>query len=68
MLLDVFMAFLVLVGGIQFVYCVVAGNYVRLIYSTFPSDYDILHTYIHHCYRCLDYFRWAIDIQSLLLE
>ncbi|KAE8373127.1 DAD/Ost2 [Aspergillus bertholletiae] len=27
MLLDVFMAFLVLVGGIQFVYCVVAGNY-----------------------------------------
>jgi oligosaccharyltransferase complex subunit epsilon len=28
MLLDAFMAFLVLVGGIQFVYCVVAGNYV----------------------------------------
>ncbi|KAB8261910.1 DAD/Ost2 [Aspergillus pseudonomiae] len=27
MLLDVFMAFLVLVGGIQFIYCVVAGNY-----------------------------------------
>ena len=26
-LLDVFMAFLVLVGGVQFVYCVVAGNY-----------------------------------------
>ncbi|KAF7597109.1 oligosaccharyltransferase complex subunit epsilon [Aspergillus hancockii] len=26
-LLDAFMAFLVLVGGIQFVYCVVAGNY-----------------------------------------
>lgn len=28
-LLDAFMVFLVLVGGIQFVYCVVAGNYVR---------------------------------------
>ena len=27
-LIDVFMAFLVIVGGIQFVYCVVAGNYV----------------------------------------
>ncbi|KAJ5678828.1 hypothetical protein N7462_007072 [Penicillium macrosclerotiorum] len=26
-LLDAFMAFLVLVGGIQFVYCVLAGNY-----------------------------------------
>lgn len=28
-LIDVFMAFLVLVGGLQFLYCVVAGNYVR---------------------------------------
>lgn len=28
LLLDAFMAFLVLVGGIQFVYCVLAGNYV----------------------------------------
>ncbi|KAG2419408.1 hypothetical protein HFD88_004204 [Aspergillus terreus] len=27
MLLDAFMAFLVLVGGIQFVYCVLAGNF-----------------------------------------
>ncbi|EFR03120.1 OST2p [Nannizzia gypsea CBS 118893] len=27
LLLDTFMAFLVLVGGIQFVYCVLAGNY-----------------------------------------
>ncbi|CRG90257.1 oligosaccharyltransferase complex subunit epsilon [Talaromyces islandicus] len=26
-LLDAFMAYLVLVGGIQFVYCVIAGNY-----------------------------------------
>ncbi|KAI4120818.1 MAG: hypothetical protein LQ347_007022 [Umbilicaria vellea] len=26
-LIDVFMAFLVVVGGLQFVYCVVAGNY-----------------------------------------
>lgn len=28
-LIDVFMAFLVVVGGLQFVYCVIAGNYVR---------------------------------------
>lgn len=34
MLLDAFMAFLVLVGGLQFVYCVVAGNYVRLFLGT----------------------------------
>ncbi|GBF64553.1 dolichyl-diphosphooligosaccharide--protein glycosyltransferase subunit [Trichophyton mentagrophytes] len=27
LLLDIFMAFLVVVGGIQFVYCVLAGNY-----------------------------------------
>lgn len=27
-LMDVFMAFLVVVGGLQFAYCVVAGNYV----------------------------------------
>ena len=27
-LIDVFMAFLVVVGGLQFVYCVLAGNYV----------------------------------------
>ncbi|PWY95504.1 defender against death DAD protein [Aspergillus sclerotioniger CBS 115572] len=27
LLLDAFMAFLVLVGGVQFVYCVLAGNY-----------------------------------------
>jgi oligosaccharyltransferase complex subunit epsilon len=28
LLLDAFMAFLVLVGGLQFLYCVLAGNYV----------------------------------------
>ncbi len=28
-LLDVFMVFLVTVGALQFVYCVLAGNYVR---------------------------------------
>lgn len=28
-LIDVFMAFLVIVGGLQFAYCVLAGNYVR---------------------------------------
>lgn len=28
-LIDVFMGFLVVVGVVQFLYCVVAGNYVR---------------------------------------
>jgi oligosaccharyltransferase complex subunit epsilon len=31
-LIDVFMAFLVVVGGLQFLYCVIAGNYVRIYY------------------------------------
>ena len=30
-LIDVFMGFLVVVGGLQFLYCVIAGNYVRVI-------------------------------------
>lgn len=38
-LLDAFMVFLVLVGGIQFVYCVVAGNYVRSIITIPPLLY-----------------------------
>ena len=33
-LIDVFMAFLVVVGGLQFVYCVLVGNYVRLFSSS----------------------------------
>ncbi|KAI1166956.1 defender against death DAD protein [Nemania serpens] len=28
-LIDAFMAFLIIVGGLQFAYCVLAGNYVR---------------------------------------
>jgi hypothetical protein len=28
-LIDVFMAFLVVVGALQFLYCILAGNYVR---------------------------------------
>lgn len=31
-LLDTFMAFLVLVGALQFVYCVLVGNYVSLVF------------------------------------
>lgn len=31
-LLDAFMAFLVAVGALQFAYCVLAGNYVRLMF------------------------------------
>ena len=34
-LLDAFMAFLVIVGAVQFVYCVVAGNYVRTLPNGF---------------------------------
>jgi oligosaccharyltransferase complex subunit epsilon len=34
-LLDAFMAFLIVVGVLQFVYCVIAGNFVRL--SSSPS-------------------------------
>ena len=33
-LLDVFLVFLLIVGAIQFVYCVLAGNFVRLASST----------------------------------
>ena len=33
-LLDAFMAFLVAVGALQFLYCVIAGNYVRLLLHT----------------------------------
>lgn len=29
-LIDVFLAFLAVVGALQFVYCILAGNYVRL--------------------------------------
>lgn len=29
-LIDVFLAFIAVVGALQFVYCVLAGNYVRL--------------------------------------
>lgn len=36
-LLDAFMAYLVLVGGIQFVYCVIAGNYVGIL-SEFKKE------------------------------
>ena len=36
-LLDVFMAFLVTVGALQFVYCVVAGNYVRRYTTRFAA-------------------------------
>ena len=38
-LIDVFMAFLVVVGVVQFVYCVLAGNYVCL------GDFSLLYFY-----------------------
>lgn len=36
-LIDAFMAFLVLVGVLQFVYCVLVGNYVSQELSCSPS-------------------------------
>lgn len=38
-LIDVFMAFLVTLGAIQFVYCVLAGNYVCLCFPLLSSFY-----------------------------
>lgn len=32
-LIDAFLGFLVVVGGLQFVYCVIAGNYVSGLFS-----------------------------------
>jgi len=32
-LIDVFMAFLVVVGGLQFLYCVIVGNYVSFCFA-----------------------------------
>ena len=32
-LLDVFLAFLAVVGALQFLYCILAGNYVRSIWG-----------------------------------
>lgn len=40
-LIDVFMAFLIVVGALQFLYCIIGGNYVRLLtlYHTHnPAD------------------------------
>ena len=41
-LIDAFMGFLVVVGGLQFVYCVLVGNYVgfwHFSYSTYYPSY-----------------------------
>ena len=38
-LIDVFMAFLVVMGGLQFVYCVLAGNYVSLVFCLGGRDW-----------------------------
>jgi oligosaccharyltransferase complex subunit epsilon len=39
-LLDAFLAFLVAVGGLQFAYCVLAGNYVRLLTLIYSALYS----------------------------
>lgn len=42
-LIDVFLLFLIAVGGLQFVYCVLAGNYVRFFVAL---DRDRYGTYV----------------------
>lgn len=37
-LIDVFLAFLVVVGGLQFVYCILVGNYVCDLQSIYPLE------------------------------
>lgn len=41
-LLDAFMAFLIVVGVLQFVYCVLAGNYVRTIQPSNSTEEELL--------------------------
>lgn len=41
-LIDVFMAFLVVVGGLQFLYCILAGNYVRFCCGSLPISRSIV--------------------------
>ena len=46
-LIDVFLAFLVLVGGLQFLYCVLAGNYVRrVLLDSFDRSARLTNPYI----------------------
>ena len=61
LLLDAFMAFLVLVGGIQFVYCVLAGNYVRRSHYVLTSKPPPL------SFSCLDFQLLIIDCWVSLL-
>ena len=60
-LIDVFMAFLVVVGVLQFVYCVIAGNYVC------PPLHSLsLSLYLSFCFSCWrqassSFFRWRLE-------
>jgi hypothetical protein len=40
MMLDAFMVFLLFVGAVQFLYCVLAGNYVRPVPRSSGSRTD----------------------------
>ncbi|KAM3065972.1 oligosaccharyltransferase complex subunit epsilon [Clarireedia jacksonii] len=37
-LIDVFMAFLVVVGGLQFLYCILVGNYVGYAFTPYVIE------------------------------
>jgi oligosaccharyltransferase complex subunit epsilon len=41
-LLDVFMGFLLVVGGLQFVYCVIAGNYVSFQFLVCAGKWKVV--------------------------
>lgn len=51
-LIDAFMAFLVVVGVLQFVYCVLAGNYVSFPFPIALSSEDIRHSLTLCCWNC----------------
>ncbi|MBE3045181.1 hypothetical protein IMZ48_22045 [Candidatus Bathyarchaeota archaeon] len=41
-LIDVFMAYLAVVGAVQFLYCILAGNYVRLDPRTGARSWEVV--------------------------
>lgn len=63
-LIDSFMAFLVVVGALQFLYCVLAGNYVSL--GTPAEDGDAQRLTCLTALQCLPVWllrdRWAIRV------
>jgi hypothetical protein len=63
-LIDVFMAFLVTVGVLQFVYCVIAGNYVRCSLACWRIDSNV--QFSHSMPSCRDSRRLLDSLFSLV--